>query len=68
MFQVFVKDEPADCCNRSKFNTYEEALDYAKNYLGWYSAQIEQMSDTLPVGVAYDYSGYGNLIEIREVE
>lgn len=69
-FQVFDNGKPADChhhtvsssLNCSVFSTYEEARAYAESWLG----EIFHSTD-LQLNTPYDYSGYGDLIEIREV-
>lgn len=73
-YQVFENDKPADNkrfsylkgldWNNSSFDTFEEALKYAKSWLGDF--------DSIPPNFApnqkYDYSGYGDTIEICMVE
>lgn len=69
MFQVLDNERPAqypECAvssswKNSKFETFEEAAQYANNWLGVYGP-INFM-----VGVPVKYSGYGDTIEIREV-
>ena len=76
MFQVFDSGHPADChhCkvhsswNNSKFNTFEEALKYARMWGAPYVGAYDGSSGVeLKLGVPWDYSGYGDTIEIREV-
>jgi len=72
LFQVFDNDRPADCFNhevhksweQSKFKTFDEALEYARNWLGYPEGDIPP----LELNVPWDYSGYGDKIEIREVK
>jgi len=69
MFQIFDNNKPADCHHHkvhctwgnSKFDTFEEAQEYARLWLG-------EMCDLVPdkPRVKVDYSGYGDFIEIRE--
>jgi len=71
MFQVFCNNKPADtkgfpnltkeCWANSTFSTFEEAHDYAVSWLGHF-----EVGD-MELGKVYDYSGYGDTIEIREV-
>lgn len=64
MFQVIDNNKPADCnnhkvdksWNKSKFETLDEAFQYADNWLGIYGPMINN---------PFDYSGYGDIIEIR---
>lgn len=49
--------------DRHSFNSFEEALAYTKKWLGDYAVTIPENWD----GSSYDYSGYGDIIEIREV-
>jgi len=44
----------------NKFNTFEEAIEYANKWLGEYSG-VE-----LKLNTPIDYDGYGDTIEIRE--
>lgn len=74
MFQVFDNGKPADCWNQkslgdgengwttSAFDTLDDAQEYATRYLGIYNP-----GRSLEVGEKYDYSGYGDILEIREV-
>jgi len=47
----------------NKFNTFDEALTYARNWLGVYGEGV-----ILKVNVEWDYSGYGDKILIKEEE
>ena len=47
--------------DNNRFDTFEEALDYARNWLGPYGEGV-----VLKLGVSWDYSGYGDQIVIRE--
>lgn len=55
-------------CSKSSFDTFEEAEIYAKV---WYKEEQEYLFDTpthpssFEIGVIYDYSGRGDVIEIR---
>lgn len=70
-YQVFDNGKPADCHHhkmhgsweKSSFDTLEEAEAYANNWLGIYG-QYE--AHELLTGV--DYSGYGDVIQIKKVE
>lgn len=71
MFNVYDNGKPASTAGQKvltpgngwdnhSFHTFEKAVEYAKLYLGEY--------DCLPAnwdGLSYDYSGYGDTIEIR---
>jgi hypothetical protein len=71
MFQVYDGNKPADCANhkvheswdKSLYCTFEEALGYADKWLGIYSPGIEVLKTNIP----YDYSGYGDIVDIRKV-
>jgi hypothetical protein len=54
------KSSNSDWANHS-FASFEEAQQYADKWLGDYAAP-------LTVNQPYDYSGYGDLVEIREEE
>lgn len=70
MFEVFDNGKPASVegfpnlltWKTNRFETLLEAHNYAKNWLGAY---YHEGLALLP-GVSYDYSGYQDLIEIRE--
>ena len=70
MYQVFDNGKPADCLhckvheswNKSAYDTFEEALEYANKWLGMYGGVV------LKLNTPWDYSGYGDMIEIREVD
>jgi hypothetical protein len=47
--------------NNNRFNSFDEALKYARNWLGPYGEGV-----VLKLGVPWDYSGYGDYIVIRE--
>lgn len=71
MFQVFDNNKPADChhhgvhksWDNSKFNTFDEAQEYARKWLGQVAGDLvpEEVNEKI------DYSGYGDTIEIREI-
>lgn len=74
MFGVFDNGGPADstglpqlqgieCWAVSVFNTFEEAQEYAHHWCGQYLAAEEK----LQVDIPHDYSGYGDMIEIRKL-
>ena len=72
MFQVYDNDRLADhtkCTVCSSWyqpicNTFEEAQEYAKKWLG---ANLESLCPNEP-NKSVDYSGYGDMIEIREIK
>lgn len=63
MFKVLNNGKPALCISsgwkNNEFKTFEEAREYARRWLG-------DFSDSCPnrAGVAVDYNGYGDFIEI----
>lgn len=69
-FQVFESGKPAqypDCnvhpsWSNSIFNTWEDANKYANHWLGPYGGII------LISNIPHDFSGYGDTIEIWEIE
>ena len=73
MYQVFYNGKPADCFNYdskygsywsiSIYRTFEEACDYANLWLGKLSEGA-----VFALNKPYDYSGYGVIIEIREIQ
>lgn len=71
-YQVFDNGKPADCHHHkvdaswanSTFSLAAEAVDYACKWLNWESV----MGVLLEVNKPYDYSGYGDFIEIRRIE
>lgn len=81
MFQVFDGNRPADsriwgkhlrdgsCWNNSIFSTFDEALAYARKWLGPNHGGSEDGKEgiNLDVNQPYDYSGYGDVIEIRKI-
>ena len=48
------------------FQSLSQAQNYAREWMGEY-APVDAIY-SLPVGRIYDYSGYGDMIEIRIVE
>lgn len=70
-YQVLDNNRPADCfhCkvheswNKSKYDTFDEALNYARKWLGFYGTCV-----VLKPNTPWDYDGFGDMIEIREVE
>jgi hypothetical protein len=76
-YQVFDNDLPADChhhkilesWSNSIFNSYLEAVDYCIQWLGLDPLCLtkEEFSVNIPVNTKYDYSGYGDILEIREI-
>lgn len=77
-YQVFDGGKPADCnyhnthdsWDNSVFNTFEEAQVYARKWLGPHYGGSEDGLDgyCLRVNTPWDYSDFGDLIEIRTVE
>lgn len=73
MFQVFENDKPCDktgftwakTWETSKFNTFQEALQYAKKWLGAFGENVDLYLTT--PNVPYNYSGYGDMIVIKEI-
>ncbi len=74
MFQVFDNGKPADSngfpylanlgWENSRFYTLEDARDYAHKWLGMGIYGMFEIGVNFP----YDYSGYGDTIEIRQIE
>lgn len=72
-FQVFDSGKPADKSgypsvigedwNTSSYTFFQEAYEYACHWLGHHAGKVPQKPD-----IAIDYSGYGDLIEIRTVK
>jgi hypothetical protein len=68
MFQVLENDIPCEyplfrvhpSWNKSSFDSLQDAIDYAKNWLGVYAP------DTLNLNEPYDYNGYGDCLCIIE--
>lgn len=53
----------------SIFNSFEEALLYARKWLGAYGGSDDGRSGIeLKLNESWDYSGYGSMIEIREIK
>lgn len=71
MYQVFDNNKPADCFHctvdrswdNSKFANINDAQDYARRWLDSFDSVCP-----LTVGVPVSYDGYGDVIEIREVQ
>ena len=72
MFQVFDNGKPADCDHCavskswacSKFDTFEQALEYANSWLGYGLAS----GVVLKLNEEWDYSGAGDTICIKAVQ
>jgi hypothetical protein len=58
------------CWNNHLFDTFEEALKYARMWLGpqWGGSPDGTEGIVLKLNESYDYDGYGAEIVIREVE
>jgi hypothetical protein len=71
MFKVFDGGKPANyehhkvhsSWQNCTFKSFVEALNYAHKWLGVYSP-----GKILKLNTPYDYSGYGDIIEIRKVD
>jgi hypothetical protein len=66
-YHVFDNGKPAryehgSCWRENVFDTLAAAQDYAKRWVG-----DHHTIDNLQVNTPYDYSGYGDTIEIMEV-
>ncbi|HEX9232454.1 MAG TPA: hypothetical protein VF849_00105 [Blattabacteriaceae bacterium] len=70
IYQVFDNNKPAQfpfhkvhpSWKRSKFNSFIKAFNYAKHWLGVYKNSVQ-----LKLNTPSDYTGYGDLIEIRRI-
>lgn len=71
-YQVLESGKPADCSSfymedkswsKSTFDSLEEAIDYARKWFAEYFPSCE-----IEVNKIYDVSGYGDTMEIREIE
>jgi len=80
-YQVFDNGRPADTTgypqlkgsgwHNSVFDTFTAAHEYALNWLGYLGDDIGAGyadNAVLKLNTPYDYSGYGDKIEIREVD
>lgn len=67
MFQVLDNGEPAlmpsELVENSIFNDFQKAIKYAKWYLCDYAKNVKKYEPN----TKYDYSGFGDYIEIREI-
>lgn len=71
-YQVFDNNKPADChnhkvhksWNNSIFDSFEDAVKYARHWLG---NQFDCISDDWD-GKELEYSGCGDKIEIKEIK
>ena len=69
MFAVYDNGKPAkfpECkvdksWSNNEFETFDAAVEYANKWLGPYGGEL------LVLGKPNDYSGYGDVIEIREI-
>lgn len=50
--------------DNNQFETFEEAKEYADKWLGMYGPYLLDTAG----GYGYDYSGYGDVIKIIEIE
>lgn len=70
MFVVLENNKPAmypdgpECWRENEFPTQEEANEYAHHWLEDWAKGIPAI---LELGTRYDYNGYGDIIEIREI-
>ena len=75
MYGVFENNKPCDnknhkvhpSWNNSVFETWDQALRYAYKWLGQFADAVKMEGPALEVNVPYDYSGYGDMIEIRKI-
>jgi hypothetical protein len=79
-YQVFDNGKPADSSghkvhpswNNSIFPTYHDAVRYVVKWLGWDWCSSEDDINSLAMcirkDIHYDYSGYGDVIEIRDIK
>lgn len=68
-YRVFDNENPAEFpelgdWNKSIFDTFEEAKEYAKLWMGEF---IHSAIENLQLNVPVTYNGYGDTIEIREI-
>jgi hypothetical protein len=77
MYQVFDNGKPAQypdhpvhpSRDNSTFETLREALVHAWKWLGPFGGSFDGSSGIpLQVGIPWDYSGHGDMIEIRKVK
>ena len=75
MFTVYDKGLPAndksyelggDGWQNATFETYEETVRYAADWLGNWSPSLSYLRTALANETEYDYSGYGDIIQIKE--
>ena len=69
MYQVQYNGTPASITgsfiwHNADYKTFEDALVYAKDYMGEFAGTIPDSWD----GSAYDYTGYGDTIAIVEIK
>lgn len=78
MFQVLENGKPANhqsfpkvhpSWNKAEWETFEQAKIYAWKWLGDCAGGSNDGTDgvELKLNTPYDYSGYGDIIEIREI-
>ena len=66
-FGVFLNGEPLSTRHApfaNEFDDLDTALDYATGWCSGYGLQKEALQLNIP----YDYNGYGDTIEVREIE
>lgn len=56
----------AECWQNATFETFEEAVRYASEWLGNWSPSLSYLRVALANEAEYDYSGYGDTIQIKE--
>ncbi len=74
-FQVIDNGTPADCFHhpvhkswdKSKFVSLAEAQDYLRNWFGAFCPDRGTQNFQLPINTPYNYNGYGDYVEIREI-
>ena len=52
-----------ECWSNHVFPTFEEAVQYARDWLGAYGDYAK-----LELDIPFNYNGYGDMIEIKEIE
>ena len=66
-FRVYENDMPAvirhvDCWKNNEFDTFDEAVQYARLWTG----KMGSLPLNMPANCPVDYNGYGDMIEIRK--
>lgn len=75
MYTVYDKDKPANDTSyelggegwqNATFETFEEAVRYVSDWLGNWAPSLSFLRMVLANEAEYDYSGYGDTIQIKE--